>query len=164
MPNRNIASLQVDAKDIQRINDLLQAIEVFGEKGMGRIIELQGESAVKKMKRDAPVATARTQLEWEYDEIGRSAGNLQRKIEGAKEGKYNYIIFSEAIDPVSGEDYAPIQEQVNGTMPFRTKPYFWRNVRKFTYNVRDNLTKTLARILKSQGRGAKAAFGDLLER
>lgn len=78
-----------------------------------KAMKIEGNNAVQRMERAAPVDT----------------GRLRRNIEMEVHSK-GIEIESRAVDPRTRVDYAPIQELPPGTLGIRTTPYFWRNVRQ----------------------------------
>ena len=142
---RNIYDIYIDAKDLQKLNETIDVLKLFDEDVVRRINN-QTDIAVRNMIREAPVDT----------------GRLQRQIVSERISDNSVIIFSEAIDPDTGVDYAPIQDQ--GGRHNRPTYYFTRNINKYVFNVMEDLRKSLIRVLKGAPAGAKRAFKDLTTR
>ena len=127
MPNK--ANIEIDQGDLNKLIKKMRSLGATGPE-INRAMEIEANNAVSRMENRAP----------------RDTGRLVRNIEYTR--SKNAITFqSEAIDPVTGIDYAPIQEQPNGTFPFRTTPYFWRNIRQFERKIFTRIGDILTKII-----------------
>lgn len=127
MPNR--ANIELDQGDLRRVIKKMRDLGATKAEVLNAI-DKEAHNAEVRMKRAAP----------------RDTGRLVRNIEVTR--SRNFVQFdSEAIDPQSGIDYAPIQELPNGTMPFKTTPYFWRNIRQFQRKIFPRINDILTRII-----------------
>ena len=130
--------LRLDPVDKKKFDELMRSLEIFAEEEVEGIMALEANKTVTKMKREAPVDT----------------GRLRGNIEAERNPNGNGVIFdSSAINPETGEQYAPKQDRIHG--------YFSRNIRKFRYQLHRNLQLRLRGVLKHAGPGARRFFGDL---
>ena len=121
--------IRINQGDLKNLKDKIDKLRDY-PKEVFRIATHEANNAVGRMKQDAPVDT----------------GRLRREIEtyalfGAKE----IIIKSEAIDPRTGVDYAPLQEYGIG-VPRR--PFFRDNADVFFTRLRQRLDRTIKQIFK----------------
>ena len=123
----NKARIALNVKDNASVLGMISALNRFGDTGGGRSIETEAKNTVARMRKDAP-----------YD-----TGRLNRNIKYKKKGKGTVEFESIAKDPQTGEDYAPKQEHGIGVPP---RPYFYKNVRKFSRDLAKNLRKRLKQI------------------
>ena len=128
---QNSANITVNNKDYQRLVKKLRKLGAI-DADFKKAFAIEGKNAVARMERSAPHKT----------------GRLRRNIEYKATTK-GIEIESRAIDPQTRIDYAPIQELPPGTMPFRTTPYYWRNIRqmqrKLFYRFNDIITDIIKR-------------------
>ena len=130
MPPKNRVTITTDSKDYIRFARLLKKLGAT-DADFKKALRIETRNAVARMERAAPVDT----------------GRLRRNIESEITPK-GAIIQSEAIDPKTKVDYAPIQELPNGTLPIRTTPYFWRNVRQMQRKLFGRMNDIVTDILK----------------
>ena len=122
--------LKLNQADLKRVNGKLSLLQKMGDTGVNKALNEEARKIVGVMKSEAPVDT----------------GRLRTNIEYSNRGGSGLVIESSAIDPNTGEDYAPIQEY--GGRNIKHTPYFNHNVRKFISNLHANLRKRLQKILK----------------
>ena len=122
MPNK--VGIDLDKKSFDTIAAKLQELESLDGDG-AKIINTEAKNTVHRMQRQAP----------------RDTGRLIDGIDFIQTDKDAVEIFSEAIDPETKVDYAPIQEHGLGV---RAQPYFWHNVRLF----KRDLFRSLQRMIK----------------
>ena len=96
-------------------------------KELQRILQHEAEQAVGRIKQDAPVDT----------------GRLRRKVEKEVRLDNEVIIKSEAIDPRTGVDYAPLQEYGIGVPEQR---YFRHNIDLFRLKLKARLDRAFTNI------------------
>ncbi len=100
---------------------------------------MQGLRGITKKLAKIKAATSGGGLKDSFDEVGQKVvyymdrdapedtGRLKRHIDYTAT-EDNLIFESEAIDPITGRDYAPAQEY--GGRHFSAQPYFHKNIRK----------------------------------
>ena len=115
----------MDPGDLKRLQQKVKELSDFSEKELILSLRHAADNAVGRMKQKAPVLT----------------GRLRREIEYTKERRA-LTLTSEAIDPDTKIDYAPIQE--HGGRNINPQPYFYQNIRLMIHS----LTKDLIRKLK----------------
>ena len=113
MPNK--LGINMNVRDVARISALFDELKAVGGDSE-KILETTAKNTVNKMKRQAPRDTGRLIDNIEYDH--------------SQEGEIYFE--SEAIDPDTGNNYAPLVEYGLGQ---RAQPYFWRNIRDFRKNL-----------------------------
>lgn len=103
--------LKWNANDLKKVNTKLsELMKLAGEVEVQKTFTHVGRGAVGRMRTDAPVDT----------------GRLRREIAFRASGQ-NLRLTSEALDPDSGKDYAPLQE--HGFRHTPARPYFWKFTR-----------------------------------
>ena len=128
MPRRNQARIVVNENDAARLSSKMQELSNIGG-DVGKIVNNEARNTIRRMKNEAPFDT----------------GRLFRNIDFIQTGRQGVEFESEAIDPETKVDYAPIQEHGLG-VPAR--PYFWRNVRLFTRDTYLAVTRAIERKLR----------------
>ena len=130
----NRASVKVNKADLKNINRKLDLLsKVAGPREVLAAMDKVGKQTVNRMKQEAPVDTGRLRTNVEYNAIHRQSHTDLR-------------FESEAIDPVTRVDYAPIQEHgLNGLTP---QPYFFHNVRQAWKELRQELTAAINKALR----------------
>ena len=98
--------------ELKNLKKKFNKLHHYSFDGVERSIQHVASQAVGRMKKSAPVDT----------------GRLRREI-GYTTSHQNLIIFSEAFDPETGEDYAPLQEYGSTRRGIRAQPFFYKNVR-----------------------------------
>ena len=104
--------LRINQLDLKHLNNKINELSDLGGLGETRkVLEHVGSQSTGRMKQSAPVDTGRLRREVEYTvRVTKAESDL--------------IMESEAIDPETKIDYAPIQEYgLNGVRP---TPYFRR--------------------------------------
>ena len=96
-------------------------------KELQRILKHEANQTVGRMKQDAPVDT----------------GRLRRKIETEVRLDNEVIVTSEAIDPRTGVDYAPLQEYGIGVPERR---YFRKNIDILRFRLKERINRALINI------------------
>ena len=137
-----MAGLKVGIKlnqvDLKNLNAKLAALSSFPGTAL-QIMTHETDQAVGRMKRDAPKDTHR----------------LERNIEVTSVTTDDFIIKSEAIDPKTGKDYAPLQEYGIGV---KGKPYFRHNIDLLYTKLRARLNRKLLEIARK--RSVNIAYSD----
>ena len=123
------ASIELDKSSLANIDKMLAQLEELGG-DTANIINVEAKNTVRRMERDAPIDT----------------GRLSRNIEFHQTDKHSVEIESEAIDPETGVDYAPIQEFGLGNG--RNTPYFFKNIRRMKSNIIRRVNRRITKILK----------------
>ena len=131
MPNR--AVFTYSEADFAALYKKMDELKAVGGRGATGIIERQVKNTVGRMKKDAPVDT----------------GNLRSRIDYEKAGKV-FTIESEARDPETGINYAPIQEF--GAPGIRNTPFFYGNIRLFIRDTHRALGAAIRKIIISKYR------------
>ena len=123
--------IEINKDDLKTIYKYLNKLGQYPDL-IGKILKKEADRTVNDMKADAP-----------YD-----TGRLERNIEIYSINKFDVQIRSEAIDPKTGVDYAPIREY--GLDGFAPNPYFRKNVQIFFKRLYDRLYYQLKKINKSK--------------
>lgn len=127
---QNKVSLVMDRSTLTRMHKKMNALKAVSQNELIRSMEHAAKNAVGRMKQDAPVDTGRLRREVEY-----------------KVTNDDIIITSEAIDPETKVDYAPIQEHGLGVPP---QPYFFKNIRWMTTKLVDDISRKLAQVARKK--------------
>lgn len=122
-------SVEANKTQLKSINRKLAELEKFSKKEVKSALRHAAANAVGRMKQDAPVDTGRLRRNIEYTVTNRGVN-----------------IVSEAIDPETGQDYAPVQEYGLRFLP--AQPYFRPNITKFIEELNRNLRRRLQQILR----------------
>ena len=93
-----------------------------------KVLIIEARNTVSRMRKDAPFDT----------------GRLRREIEAIVRKDNEVVVSSEAIDPQTGIDYAPIREY--GLDGYKEQPYFRHNRDIFFTRLRQRLTRLLKQI------------------
>ena len=119
--------LEINRFQLTGLRNKLKKLQSFSQSEVNQTLRHVGQNYLGRMKKDAPVDTGRLRRNIEF---------IQRPL-GAS-------FISEAIDPITKVDYAPIQE----ISQFGT-PYFYKNVRRFLTALNNELHRKLDLILKT---------------
>ena len=119
-------SLRRNAADFNKLLNKLKKLEEAGH-DVENMMRVNAQNTLNDMQRDAPKDTR----------------NLVNNIE-AFYGKDEVIFQSEAIDPNTGIDYAPIQEF--GGTDIKYTPYFYKNIRRFRRNLAQSISRRIKNI------------------
>ena len=122
-------SIQVNERDLSKLTDKLAALASFPGTA-NQIMKHEAEQAVGRMKRDAPFKT----------------GLLRSEIEIVSQDASDIVIESEAIDPKTGVDYAPVREF--GLDGFAPTPYFRHNIDLLENKLEERLERKLVEIAR----------------
>ena len=124
------SGIEVDKTDLANINSLMGKLEDLGG-DVVPVFKRTSDDVVDEMQRYAP-----------YD-TGRLHHNIEGRVWLDSLGNVNIEFESEAIDPVTRIDYAPLQEF--GTLEIRERPYFFPAIR----GAAQTLIKRLDQAIKS---------------
>ena len=105
-------TISLDPRSHKRLTDMVRLSEKLGA-NLNTLMDAEAKKTLVKMKKDAP-----------YD-----TGRLRRNITGQLTTDQRVDFISEAIDPETKDDYAPVQEF--GTRFQRAQPYFYKNIKAF---------------------------------
>lgn len=120
----------MDRSTLTRMHKKMNELKAVSNKELVRSMEHVAKNTVGRMKQDAPVDTGRLRREVEY-----------------KVTNDDIIVTSEAFDPETGVDYAPIQEHGLGVPP---QPYFYKNIRWMTTKLVEDISRKLAQVARKK--------------
>lgn len=126
MPNK--LNFEIDKNDYNRLIKKLHNLEKFDKTDIHRLMNTEAKATVDRMWRKAPFDTGRLRRGIDFE-------HLADGIE----------FHSEAIEPGTNIDYAPVQEY--GSRYIRPQPYFFKNIRKFRNNLRVKLINRIQDII-----------------
>ena len=118
------AGIKLNKTDLRNLQNKIAALEAF-PKTANKILKHEADQAVGRMKRDSPYKT----------------GRLRREIEVKSQTADDILITSEAIDPKTGVDYAPVREY--GLDGYPAQPYFRHNIDLMYVKLRDRIRRKL---------------------
>ncbi len=123
---------QVNQADLKNLNGKLKQLSEFSKKESRLSLDHAARNTVGRMKQNAPVDTGRLRREVDYELVGDGV-----------------TIHSEAIDPDTGIDYAPIQEYGGPRNNPPAQPYFRPNIIKFISELIKDLNRKLKLIAEN---------------
>ena len=117
-------------KDLKKFRQKLNALDKTG-KVSKNVLNQEVKYIVGKMKKEVPVDT----------------GRLKNSIKAYQDpyGAGGVTFVSSAIDPNSGDDYAPKVE--HGTRWQKAQPYFFKNIRLFNKRIVRKLGDALTKLI-----------------
>ena len=121
------SGIQISPVSKKHLKKKIDALSEFPYE-LNKIMKDEGKITVLQMRQDAPEDTGRLKRNIGYEVLF-----------GGKE----VILESTAIDPLTGRDYAPLQEYGIG-VPKR--PYFRKNVDIFFSRLKQRIDRTLKRL------------------
>lgn len=124
------SSIQWNQKDLKNLKSKIKKLQEFSQKEATLSLEHAGKNGVGRMRKNAPVDTGRLRREIEYTATDD-----------------DLIFESRAIDPVTKEDYAPVQEY--GGRFLKAQPYFFSGVRYAMSALMKDLRRKLKHIMEN---------------
>ena len=98
--------------ELKNLKKKFNLLHKYSFDGVEKTIQHVASQAVSRMRKAAPFDTGRLRREIDYTTAHQ-----------------NLVIHSEAFDPETGEDYAPLQEFGSRRRGIRAQPFFYRNIR-----------------------------------
>ena len=121
------AGIEINKVDLRNIQKKIRELEKYPGEAY-KILKHEGEQTVGRIRQDAPVDT----------------GRLRREVTISTLTNKEVVITSEAIDPRTGKDYAPVREYgLDGHAP---QPYFRPNIDRFYVRILDRLKRKLKQL------------------
>ena len=134
MPPRLKVGIEINQADLKHLTKKLKILKNTAGKGTTKaLVDGVGLQTTSKMKQQAPVDTGRLRTNVSYTTY-------------VTDTRSELIMESEAIDPNTGRDYAPVQEY--GLNGLRAQPYFQHNARWGFEQLYKRLTAAITRALK----------------
>ena len=137
------AGIQINKGDLKNLRNKIASLANFPGTA-NDILRHEGTQAVGRIKRDSPFDT----------------GRLRRAVELKVQTSDEIIIESEAIDPKTGIDYAPVREYgLDGHPP---QPYFRHNIDLMFTKLRARISRKLEEISRKNSiSGAVSGSGSI---
>ena len=137
------AGIKLNKTDLKNLQNKISALSAFPGTA-NQIMKHEAEQAVGRMKRDSPFKT----------------GRLRREIEVKSQTVDDILITSEAIDPKTGVDYAPIREY--GLDGYAAQPYFRHNIDLMYVKLGNRIRKKLIEINRKGSVSSIATTGSFI--
>ena len=125
--------IELSKKDLSKLKNKFNELHKYSLDSVENSIKHVAAQAVGRMKKEAPVAT----------------GRLRREI-GYELANKRVTIFSEAIDPETRIDYAPLQEYGSRKLNIPPHPFFYRNIRWFYNALYKDISRKIRTILNKK--------------
>ena len=129
------SGIQVNAADLARLNRKMRELIELDEEAVPKVMKRTGEAVVREMRAYAPYKTGRLKTNIDYE---------VKEIENFTTVEFE----SEAIDPETKIDYAPIQEF--GTRLFRGSHYFMPAVNGAAQELYHRINQAIKTILRKK--------------
>ena len=137
--------IHLDPKDARRYKELMQHLGTIGV-SIDKVMDSTMKDTVGRVKKEVI----------KMDAV--ETYNLHDNVKSVKHGMNNYALESEAIDPETNRDYAPVvHEGLGDGANSKPRPYLQVGLRYFKYKFERNI-RQLFRSYTSLGDSFKSRF------